>query len=149
MRLSLKRRARQVKATTTASGPLHVQSLPRNIYRRFLYLDSDGVMNSLSSLEGGDIDEVLERILSVKEGHAGLALDVWAANISAGGKLDKGSELLNRTVEPAGSPIIHPVYLRPVYPASLKSSSKLVDTYAGLAILGSRSRGLRNIRSEP
>jgi hypothetical protein len=93
MRFWPKRSDHLVKATATASGPLDVRSLPRNIYRRFLYLDSDGVMNSLSSLEGGDIDEVLERILSVKEGHAGLALDVWAANISAGGKLDKESEL--------------------------------------------------------
>lgn len=49
-------------------------------------------MNLLSGLEGGAIDEVLERILSVKEGHAGLALDVWSAKVSAGGKLSKEME---------------------------------------------------------
>jgi hypothetical protein len=55
------------------------------LYRSFLYLDSDEVLNSLSALEGGDVDEVLTKTGS--EGAGGLEGQVGAGPLKAkGGK---------------------------------------------------------------
>ncbi len=41
------------------------------VYRSFLYLDGDEVINSLSALEGGDVDEVLVRTATEGGGEVG------------------------------------------------------------------------------
>lgn len=60
----------------------------RTAYRRFLYLDSEEVLNALACLEGGDIESRTDQILSETEGGLGLKLSIPASlmSISAGGQ---------------------------------------------------------------
>ena len=56
----------------------------RRIHRGFFYLDDETVINSLSAVEAGKVDEVVAKINSAREGEwlADLvsALDQWARN---------------------------------------------------------------------
>lgn len=48
------------------------------IYRRFLYLDGEEVINSLSGLEGGDIDEILTQTSTDDVGGSDIGVDLKA-----------------------------------------------------------------------
>jgi hypothetical protein len=58
------------------------------LHRRFLYLDGDDVINMLSALEGGDVDEVLTRTGEDATSGKGGEIDL---------KVAKGKGLKNRT----------------------------------------------------
>src|SRR5205814_335022 len=62
------------------------------VYRRFLYLDGDEILNALAAFEGGGVDEVVRRIIKEQSGNAGLELPLWAAKLSFGGKKSKRVE---------------------------------------------------------
>lgn len=61
-------------------------------YRSFLYLNGDEVINSLSALEGGDIDEVLTRTADGGGRELGGELNVGAAKGKGGRKRTRRSE---------------------------------------------------------
>jgi len=46
----------------------------QNIFKKYLYLDSEQVLNALSSLQGGDVDEVLTRTTDAKDGEFGVSV---------------------------------------------------------------------------
>jgi hypothetical protein len=75
MRLSLRRRRPPL-------DPVYADSRP--VLRTYLYVDSDQVLNALSSFQGGRIDEVRRTI--VREGGANISakVPVWLAQIEAG-----------------------------------------------------------------
>lgn len=54
------------------------------IFRSYLYLDSDVVLNSLSAIEGGDVDEVLTRMTEERSGDVGGELTLPVAKGRAG-----------------------------------------------------------------
>jgi hypothetical protein len=64
----------------------------QSVFRSFLYLDGDRVINSLSALEGGDIDEVLTRVGEDGGGELGGELGVSGAKL-------KGSRRKGRKFE--------------------------------------------------
>lgn len=63
-----------------------------NIFRSYLYLDSDVVLNSLSAIEGGDVDEVLTRITEEHGSDLGGELRVPGAKGRAGKKKGRSLE---------------------------------------------------------
>jgi hypothetical protein len=62
------------------------------VYRRFLYLDGEEILNALATLEGGGVEEVVRRVLKEQSGDASLELPLWAAKLSFGGKKSKRVE---------------------------------------------------------
>lgn len=64
-----------------------VLTKPRsNLFRSFLYLNTDEVVNTLSAIEGGDADEVLTRIAEERTGDIGGELGIGPAKGRAGKK---------------------------------------------------------------
>jgi hypothetical protein len=59
-----------------------------SIYKRFLYIDENEVLNSLSGIEGGAIDEILQRM--GEEGGSGLGIDI-GANLPGVGSAKAGA----------------------------------------------------------
>jgi hypothetical protein len=59
---------------------------PRNVYRRYLYLDEEEVLNSLTAVHGGEVAQATQRILNAGEGGGGVALAAWVANVEASGR---------------------------------------------------------------
>jgi hypothetical protein len=55
-----------------------------NLYKSFLHLDGDAVINCLSGLEGGDVDEVLTKVASESGRELGGELDLRFARGKAG-----------------------------------------------------------------
>lgn len=64
----------------------HYKKPSRNVHRGFLYLDDETVMNSLSAMEFGKIDEVTARINSATDRGLGGALGIPAARLEGGRK---------------------------------------------------------------
>jgi archaellum component FlaC len=60
------------------------------LHREFLYLDNETVVNSLSALEAGKVDEIIQKINEAREGGFTGALNVPGAEVS-GGKKKTGS----------------------------------------------------------
>ena len=73
----------------------------QRVYRSFLYLDGDEVLNSLSGLEGGEVDEVLTRI--GEEGGGELGAELGAGPVKAKGGRKRGrkfeEEILRKRTE--------------------------------------------------
>jgi hypothetical protein len=68
------------------SVPAKLTKPRTSLYRSFLYLNGDEVINSLSALEGGDVDEVLIRQGSEGGGELGAELGVGPAKAKGGRK---------------------------------------------------------------
>lgn len=58
----------------------------RKIHRGFLYLNDETVINSLSAVEAGKIDEVVAKVNSAREGGFGAGLGISGAKVDAGKK---------------------------------------------------------------
>ncbi len=57
---------------------------PKNhLHREFLYLNHDTIINSLSALEAGKIDEILQKANEAREG--GISANVAVGPVAAGG----------------------------------------------------------------
>ena len=68
-------------------------------HRGFVYLDDDIVINSLSALESGKVDEVVEKINLAQERGLSIGLKVGSDAVGAtGGATTKGSESLQAEV---------------------------------------------------
>lgn len=61
------------------------------LHREFLFLNHDAVINSLSALEAGKVDEIIEK--SVEGGEGGLEAGVTAGPVKAGGSKKKQSSI--------------------------------------------------------
>lgn len=68
-----------------------------NIYKRFLYINEGDVLNSLSAIEGGAIDEILQKV--GEEGSKGLGLDVGVDVPGVGGAKAKGDKKKSQKLE--------------------------------------------------
>jgi hypothetical protein len=53
------------------------------LHREFLYLNHDTILNSLSALEAGKVDEIIQKVSQAKEG--GLEGSVRAGPVKGGG----------------------------------------------------------------
>lgn len=58
----------------------------KNLHREFLYLDRDTIANSLSALEAGMIDEIIQKANESREGGFGAGLRAGPAELSAAKK---------------------------------------------------------------
>ena len=68
-----------------------------NVYKRFLYINEDDVLNSLSGFEGGAIDEIIQKM--GEEGSKGLGLDVGVDVPGVGGAKAKGDKKKSQKLE--------------------------------------------------
>ena len=68
-----------------------------NVYKRFLYINEADVLNSLSGIEGGAIDEILRTV--AEEGSKGLGLDVGVDVPGVGGAKAKGDKKKSQKLE--------------------------------------------------
>ena len=77
-------------------------------YRSFLYLNGDEVINSLSALQGGDIDEILTRTAEEGGGEVGAELNVGAAKGKGGRKRSRRSEeeIRRKRTEPSATALL-------------------------------------------
>lgn len=64
----------------------------KRIHRGFYYLDDETVINSLSAIEAGKVDEVVARVATAREGGLGGALGVHGAKIEGGKKSNSSVE---------------------------------------------------------
>lgn len=62
------------------------KSPEKRVHREFLYLDSDTVVNSLSALEAGKIDEIIQKANEAREGGFGVGLRAGGAEASGSKK---------------------------------------------------------------
>lgn len=58
----------------------------KHLHREFLYLNHDTVFNSLSALEAGKVDEIIQKSIEAREGGFGAALGTGGASISGSRK---------------------------------------------------------------
>jgi hypothetical protein len=63
----------------------------QRLHREFLYLNHDSVLNSLSALEAGAVDEIIQKVNEAKEG--GLDAGVQVGPVKAGGKKKKQASI--------------------------------------------------------
>jgi hypothetical protein len=63
------------------------QAPKTRLHRDFLYLDDDAVLNSLSALEAGKVDEIIQKVSEAKEG--GLEGSIGAGPVKGGGRRKK------------------------------------------------------------
>ena len=62
----------------------------KRLHREFLYLNHDTILNSLSALEAGKVDEIIQKVIEAKEG--GFEGSVGAGPVKGdGGKKKKAS----------------------------------------------------------
>ena len=64
---------------------LEFKPAEHHVYRRFLYLDGDEVLNSLSAIQGGDVEEVLDQAVREGGGGAGFAIGAGPAMLELKG----------------------------------------------------------------
>ena len=60
-----------------------------NVYKRFLYVDEAEVLNSLSGIEGGAIEEILQTM--GEEGNKGLGIELGVTVLTAGSAKARGN----------------------------------------------------------
>ena len=63
----------------------------QHVHREFLYLNHDTIVNSLSALEAGKIDEIIQKANQAREG--GFTAGLSAGPLEAGGGKKKGSSI--------------------------------------------------------
>lgn len=68
-----------------------------NVYKRFLYIDEKEVLNSLSSIQGGEIDQIFQRLGEGGDGELGVDAAVDVPGIGRAG--GKGSKSKNKKLE--------------------------------------------------
>lgn len=68
-----------------------------NVYKRFLYINEGDVLNSLSGIEDGAIDEIIQKM--GEEGSKGLGLDVGVDVPGVGGAKAKGDKKKSQKLE--------------------------------------------------
>ncbi len=83
------------------------------LYRNFLYLNSNDTINFLSSLEGGDVDQVLLR--TAEEGGHGFGGGISAGPVKAEGKKNKNRKreeeiVLKRTMHSAATILLRKLH---------------------------------------
>jgi len=79
----MKRRDRRTKQATVSSS---VTERPPAQFRHFIYLDSDEVLNALSAVQGGAIDEAVDEVVRAGGSNVGFSLKVGGQGLQAGAK---------------------------------------------------------------
>ena len=69
----------------------------KRLHREFLYLNHDSVLNSLSALEAGKVDEILQKVNEAREG--GLEASVGYGAVKAGGRKKKSANIEEELVK--------------------------------------------------
>lgn len=64
----------------------------KKVHRGFIYLDDETVINSLSAVESGKIDEIVARVNSAREGGLGGGIGIQAAKVEGGRKASSAFE---------------------------------------------------------
>ena len=64
----------------------------KRVHRGFYYLDDETVINSLSAVEAGKVDEVVSKVNSAREGGLGGGVGVYGAKVEAGKKVTSAFE---------------------------------------------------------
>src|ERR1039457_4088269 len=64
----------------------------KKVHRGFYYLDDETVINSLSAVEAGKVDEVVSKVNSAREGGFGGGVGVYGAKVEAGKKVASAFE---------------------------------------------------------
>lgn len=59
---------------------------PPPVFRHFLYLDTEEVLNALSAVQGGAVEEAVDEIVRSGEGNLGVSIGVGGQGITLGGK---------------------------------------------------------------
>ena len=67
-----------------------------HLHREFIYLNHDTVINSLSALEAGKVDEIIEKTTEAREGGFSAGVGVSAVKVAAGKK--KASDIQEELV---------------------------------------------------
>ena len=73
------------------------QAPKRRLHREFLYLDHETVLNSLSAIEAGKIDKIIQKVSQAREG--GLEAALAAGPVRGGGKRKKVAEVEEELVK--------------------------------------------------
>lgn len=77
----------------TSGRVLPVYSQPeKRVHRGFFYLDDETVINSLSAVEAGKIDEVVSKVNSLREGGLTASAGILAVKLEGGKKGSSGLE---------------------------------------------------------
>jgi hypothetical protein len=63
--------------------------LPPAVFRHFIYLDKEEVLNALSAVQGGAVEEAVDEIVSSGEGSLGLSIKYGGQGITLGSKSAK------------------------------------------------------------
>jgi hypothetical protein len=69
----------------------------QRLHREFLYLNHDTVLNSLSALEAGKVDEIIQKVNEAREG--GFDASVGAGPVKGGGKKSKQTSIEEELVK--------------------------------------------------
>lgn len=69
----------------------------KHLHREFLYLNHDTVLNSLSALEAGKVDEIIQKVVEAKEG--GLEATVGSGPVRGGGGKRKKASIEEELVK--------------------------------------------------
>ena len=69
----------------------------KRLHREFLYLNHDSVLNSLSALEAGKVDEIIQKVVDAREG--GIDATVGAGPIRGGGGKKKRASVEEELVK--------------------------------------------------
>jgi hypothetical protein len=69
----------------------------KRLHREFLYLNHDTVLNSLSALEAGKVDEIIQKVVEAKEG--GLEATVGTGPVRGGGGKKKKASIEEELVK--------------------------------------------------
>jgi hypothetical protein len=64
----------------------------KKVHRGFYYLDDETVINSLSAVEAGKVDEVVSKVNSAREGGLGGGVGIYGAKVEGGKKVTSAFE---------------------------------------------------------
>jgi hypothetical protein len=84
----------------TAPAPInhheHYRPPKQRLHKNFLYLDHDSVLNSLSALEAGRVDSIIQNVVDAREG--GLEATLGAGPVRGGGGRKKSASVEEQLV---------------------------------------------------
>lgn len=69
----------------------------KRLHREFLYLNHDTVLNSLSALEAGKVDEIIQKVVEAKEG--GIEATLGTGPVRGGGGKKKRASIEEELVK--------------------------------------------------
>ena len=95
------------------------------LHRDFYYLDDEVVVNSLSALESGKVDEIVSRVTTAREGGFSGELKIPAVDAGVGGTRKSSSEVEEEMVRTRTRFSVFDAWYRLMY------EKKAVGTFAG------------------